>query len=462
MTMSAHLKGDDRLRLAVLCLGVWLHAANSMLTATTLPSAVREFGGGHLISWAFTLYLLGSILAGAATAILLRRISVRAAMSYAALLYAAGCVACALAPHMYTLLLGRLLQGVGGGFIIALTFVGLGRWFDVQLIPRLMAMISAIWSLSAFCGPLVGGTFSTFGLWRWAFWVFVIKALCFIVACKHVLPGDSAAVSTSSASPQRFPVQRLAILSIAILSVATAGTVNSAAIAAVLCFAGVGLLWLVFVLDQQHPVSKLFPSGALSVTQPVGAGLVFVLSASTATMAFMVYGPILLETLHGVSPLAAGYIVAFESIAWGIGAVTVARLPVHLERYSIRLGAVLILLGIVGFSLNMQHGPLWLVVFWAGCQGMGFGISWAFIVKRVTAAAITGENDVAAASIPTLQQVGFALGASAAGIVAALAGFGSEVSVATATASLPWIFLVFAPFGAIAVFAVWQLTRIKR
>ena len=48
-------------RLLVLCLAIWLHAANTMLAATTLPEAVGDIGGVRLISWAFALYLMGSI-----------------------------------------------------------------------------------------------------------------------------------------------------------------------------------------------------------------------------------------------------------------------------------------------------------------------------------------------------------------------------------------------------------------
>ena len=42
---SALLKSGNLTRISILCLGIWLHAANSMLVATTLPSAVNEFGG---------------------------------------------------------------------------------------------------------------------------------------------------------------------------------------------------------------------------------------------------------------------------------------------------------------------------------------------------------------------------------------------------------------------------------
>jgi MFS family permease len=94
-----------------LCLGVWLHAADSLLAATVMPSAVAEIGGLAFIYWAIALYQLGSIVAGAGTGMLAIRLGLRAAMSVAALVYGGGCVASALAPDIATMLLGRLVQG---------------------------------------------------------------------------------------------------------------------------------------------------------------------------------------------------------------------------------------------------------------------------------------------------------------------------------------------------------------
>jgi hypothetical protein len=39
-------------KIATLSLALWLHAANSMLTATTMPGAVEEIGGLNLNSFA--------------------------------------------------------------------------------------------------------------------------------------------------------------------------------------------------------------------------------------------------------------------------------------------------------------------------------------------------------------------------------------------------------------------------
>jgi MFS family permease len=137
-----------------------------MLVATTLPSAINEFGGAHLVSWAFTLYLLGSILAGSSIGLVVSLIGLKPALLGGAILYGIGSSICAIAPGMEVMLLGRFLQGLGGGGLVALTYVAVNRMFPRHLMSRLMALISAVWSISAFYGPLIGGSFATFGNWR--------------------------------------------------------------------------------------------------------------------------------------------------------------------------------------------------------------------------------------------------------------------------------------------------------
>ncbi|MFT5664620.1 MAG: hypothetical protein ACI9JR_002020, partial [Gammaproteobacteria bacterium] len=64
-------------KIATMVLAVWLHASNSMLTATTMPSAVSEIGGLNLLHWTFSLYLVGSIVAGASVGLLVVRSDIR-------------------------------------------------------------------------------------------------------------------------------------------------------------------------------------------------------------------------------------------------------------------------------------------------------------------------------------------------------------------------------------------------
>lgn len=59
--------------LAVVCLGVWLHAADSLLVSTMMPAIVSEVGGVAFIPWTVALYEIGSIVMGAASGLLALR-----------------------------------------------------------------------------------------------------------------------------------------------------------------------------------------------------------------------------------------------------------------------------------------------------------------------------------------------------------------------------------------------------
>ena len=106
--------------LALVCAGVWLHAADGLLVSTMTPAIVADIGGIALIPWTVALYEIGSIVAGAASGLLALRFGVRRPMALAACLFAFGCAVSALAPEMWVLLAGRLLQGFGGGGLMAL------------------------------------------------------------------------------------------------------------------------------------------------------------------------------------------------------------------------------------------------------------------------------------------------------------------------------------------------------
>ena len=185
--------------------------------------------------------------------------------------------------------------------------------------------------------------------------------------------------------------------------------------------------------------------------------MIFTLSLSA--MSFTVYGPFLLDRIYGVTPLEAGYIVALESIGWGLASIAVAGQREASERILIRLGPLVVLSGLVGFMVFVPLGPLWAVILSALAAGAGFGMMWPFVVRRIIAGAPSGEGDRASAAQPTIQQIGFALGAAASGIVANAVGFAGPASASSAQDAGFWIFAAFVPLTLVGVFAGWRLAR---
>src|SRR5258708_33028070 len=74
----------------LLCLGVWLHAADTLVTATIMPVVVEGIGGVAYVNWTISLYQIGSILARAPTGALSRRPRLRLMLAAAARVHGPG------------------------------------------------------------------------------------------------------------------------------------------------------------------------------------------------------------------------------------------------------------------------------------------------------------------------------------------------------------------------------------
>ena len=110
------LRGKRALTISVLCLGIWLNAVDTLVTATIMPSVARDVGGYAYFAWATAGFMLGSILAGAVAGRLAERLGLRRALAACALLYAFGCGVSALAGSIWPC----AVQAIGFAFATAI------------------------------------------------------------------------------------------------------------------------------------------------------------------------------------------------------------------------------------------------------------------------------------------------------------------------------------------------------
>jgi MFS family permease len=452
---STLLQGGRRGTLAVLSLGIWLHAADSVMVATVLPSMVAEIGGLAWAGWPFVLYGLGSILASATAALLAERRGLGPGMALAAGLYATGTVLSATAPVMAQVLVGSRLQGVGGGWMSALAFIGATRLFPAAQWPLVLALLSGTWGVSALCGPLVGGLFAEHATWRAAYWAFGAQAVALALTSLKLAEGASAGDEAPAGS---VPVGRLAVLGAGVLAIAWAGIDPVPVRALPSIAAGLALIAL-FLVREQRAENPMLPPRPLDLGRPVGAGLAMVASLAFATISLTAYGPFLMQHLHGASPLVAGYVVASESVAWTLAAILVARATTRAEPWLIIGGGLLIAFGVAGFAWAMPRGPLPALLPFAVLQGAGFGFSWTFIVRRVVGSVPEAEQARATAAMPTVQLLGYSLGAAVAGMVANTGGLSETAPRETLQHVAFWLFAVFVPVALAGCAAAVTLVR---
>jgi MFS family permease len=69
------------------------------------------------------------------------------------------------------LLVGRCIQGIGGGGIVALTYVITTDMVSLQERGKWFGMISLQWAIGSVIGPILGGAIVQETTWRWIFWL---------------------------------------------------------------------------------------------------------------------------------------------------------------------------------------------------------------------------------------------------------------------------------------------------
>ena len=99
-------------------LATFLAALNQTIVATALPTMGRDFDDFENLSWIVTAYLLTSTAVSPLYGKFSDIYGRRAMMLTAIGIFAAGSLMCAVAPNMLVLIVGRGLQGVGGGGIL--------------------------------------------------------------------------------------------------------------------------------------------------------------------------------------------------------------------------------------------------------------------------------------------------------------------------------------------------------
>lgn len=428
-------------QIILLSFGVWLHAADELMVSTITPAMTAEIGGEIYIAWLIALYEVGSILAGATSVLFVFSIGVRRAMSLAALVYFAGCLVSGFSPSMLIMLLGRLLQGLGGGAMIAISFAAVHQIIPPQLTTRVYALISVVWGVSAFAGPMIGALFSDAGHWRGAFFFYALQAAVFgIFSWLKLHEANRSEQSAFARGAISRLLVKIGILAAGVLCIATSGTVDSTPVAVLLVMMGIAGIGTFVHLDEDSDENRMLPRKSWNPRFAQGAVLIIVLFLTAATAGLITYGPLILHRLHDLDAVSIAFILIFESVGWSVVAITLSGLALRYYRILIFNGFLAVTLGVFVLWLAMVPGPIWLITFGAFLLGGGFGAAWPYLVQRATVIAAHGDTERIATALPTVQRLGFALGAAMTGIIANSSGFVHAQSAADIAYSAYWIF----------------------
>ena len=251
------------------------------------------------------------------------------------------------------LLLGRALQGVGGGALVALAYLAVARGFPDALRPRLLALLSSAWLIPALVGPAIAGQVAEHASWRVVF-----------LGLLPLLLGGATLFAPALA---RLPVADIA-----------EGTPSQVA-ASVRVAVGVGLVlwgsgqalagpWMVAAVLAGAALAvpalgALMPHGTLVGCPGLACG-----TTLRGLLAFGFFGcealiPLGLTTVRQPPPSEVGFALSAAAVTWVAASWLQERADAagggRGRTRRVRLGLGLLAVGIRGFQRHVLAPPRW-------------------------------------------------------------------------------------------------------
>jgi len=390
-----------------------LVAIEALIVATILPAVEEDLGGLSLYGWTFTAFTLASLgtvpIAGRMT----DRLGPRKVLGATTVMYVAGLLIAALAPSMLVLVLGRFVQGIGGGGLYVVSLATVAKTYPPRIRPRVMALLASMWILPGLAGPLLGGWIAEEFGWRWAF-LAPIPAIGLGVLM--VLPAMRAVEGV--ADEERLPV-------VASLQLMLGAGLFLAGLTQIGWWTPV--LVPIGLLLGLPALRRITPKGTLVARPGLPAAAAAAFLASAAFLAIDGFLTLMLVNVRGLSLTAAGLIVTGAAFAWAGGSWLQSRIVERVgARWLTAFGASMIALAAVLVSTGLISSlPLAIAYVGWGFGGFGMGIVFPTIPLAVMAEAAEGREAGELSSTILMDFLGVGVGAGLGGASVALADAGA-------------------------------------
>lgn len=184
-------------RIAGVCgLACIMAVLDSTVVAVAQRTFIAQFGSTQaIVSWTIAGYMLAFATVIPITGWAADRFGTKRLFMGSVLIFTLGSLLCAIAPNILLLILFRIVQGIGGGMLLPLSFVILTREAGPKRVGRLMAVGGIPILLGPIGGPILGGWLIGAYGWKWIFLINLPIGLAAFALAAIMFPKDRSAPS---------------------------------------------------------------------------------------------------------------------------------------------------------------------------------------------------------------------------------------------------------------------------
>jgi EmrB/QacA subfamily drug resistance transporter len=351
-----------------------LVALDQTVVSTALPSIISELKGFEYYAWMASAYLLASVVTVPIFGRLGDFFGRKPFVIAAIITFTLASVLCGLAPTMFTLILMRGLQGIGGGMMVGTAYACIPDLFpDPHSRMRWQVMMAASYGIGTAAGPSIGGFLSEHYGWRSTFMINLPVGIAGLLCVMRYLP------NLRYVRPGKVTIDWLGAILIAVTlgglqmcveNIPSAGlTAGNLALIVVVVAAAAGLL-----ACERRAAHPILPLGLFADRELC---VLFSLSvlAGSAMFSLIFYTPLLLQGGFGLSPQTSGLLATPLPVCIALGSLINTRIVMKLKRPTtiLTVGFTFVLLSCLGVAATYRYTTLALLITAMGCGGVGLG-----------------------------------------------------------------------------------------
>jgi len=362
------LKTNRPLLLGSVMAAMFMIAIEATIVSTAMPQIVGQLGGLQLYSWVFSAFLLTQTAMTVVFGKLSDIVGRKSVMLWGIAIFLVGSILCGFAWSMPSMIVFRLIQGVGAGAIQPVGMTVVGDLYSAQERGRIQGYLASVWAISAVIGPLAGGLIIQHFSWAWIFWLNVpiglIAAAGFWIFLHEDIKHERRKIDHLSAG-----VFALAIA--AIMADLTALTTSEGPVTLAITAVAVVCTGLFILQERRSPEPMI--SLQLWGRRPIAAANGASLLAGMTMIGLTTFLPMYVQGVMQQSALTAGFALSVMVLGWPVGATLASRLWARFGLRPVLLaGGLLVPVGAFLFvRLTPDASPLLAGV---GSLVVGFGM----------------------------------------------------------------------------------------
>lgn len=357
-------------------LGMFMSLLDSTIVNVAIPQMQRDFGADLVnIQWVTTIYMITQAAVIPTAPFLARRLGGKRAYVWSLGAFLIGSVLCGFAWDLSSLIVFRLLQGIGGGTLLPMVMTLLYGAFPVKERGMAVSIMGIPLMVAPLLGPVLGGLLVTYWGWPWAFFINIPLGLVALAIAQRVL---KTADGIREARFDGFGFVSVASGSATLLyGVAGAAEGQGGAKLGFLALGGLALA--AFVLIERSRVQQ---GKAVLLDLRRFDDRTFALSNLTNVLvAFTRFGilfllPVYLQLLRGQSAAQAGAMLAAQALATLTVLPLAGRLSSRFGPRTVALAGLALLAGGSALLLTLSLTlPLWAVLGILAVLGSAFALT---------------------------------------------------------------------------------------